>query len=757
MRFSIFLLLLGFLPLFSSAQEEKKTETEDPLEGHSHQGHAFNEGPRQASPLMGNTGLVHLPITTKWNQGQAYFDQGIGQLHGFWYYEAERSFRQILAHDPDCVMAYLGLTMANWENEKRAKEFLAKGAKLLEKATLSPLEKAYFTAHTKLFSEEPKDDKKRRENFLRDLENIILDFPTDLEAKTFYVCRRWQFSRKGIPIQSHVGLDAILEQIFSKSPHHPAHHFAIHLWDNRNHAQALDSAAKLGATAPAIAHMWHMPGHIYSKAKRFHDATWHQQASARIDHAHMQKHLLLPDEIHNYAHNNQWVAQNFTYLGDATAAIEMAKSLLANPRHPKLNTATKGGSSSKYGRSELIKILETFELWPQVIKLSKTQWFEELPAADDDRSRLRLMGLAHFHLSQKDDLNKTIARLDDLHKKALAQQKTDEDKAREKATKDKKNEKDLQKAVKDAGKSSKRSVDALAKILGELRGGLAELNGDKEAAKESLKHVPSEIAKMRRQLALGDLEAAKKSAEKHLSGDAKKTVPLAQAIATFYHCEKEDAAKVREAFEKLRSISSKIELSAPPFARLSPIAKKLGYPTDWRLAHVAAEDLLPRPDLDSLGPVHWTPPAAKPFSLSNQSGKLISLADYHGKPFILVFYLGAGCLHCTEQLTAMADRYSDFEKAKLPILAISTDSVTALKESQENYSKGDIPFPLISNEKKNVFKAYTAHDDFEDQPLHGTFVIDGSGRVLWTDISADPFMDLDFLIKEASRLLQLHR
>lgn len=105
----------------------------------------------------------------------------------------------------------------------------------------------------------------------------------------------------------------------------------------------------------------------------------------------------------------------------------------------------------------------------------------------------------------------------------------------------------------------------------------------------------------------------------------------------------------------------------------------------------------------------------------------------------------------------MADRYADFEKAKLPILAISTDSVADLKKSQENYSKGTIPFPLVSDEKKNVFKAYTAHDSFEGQPLHGTFVIDPKGRVLWNDISADPFMDLDFLIKEASRLLELHR
>ena len=105
----------------------------------------------------------------------------------------------------------------------------------------------------------------------------------------------------------------------------------------------------------------------------------------------------------------------------------------------------------------------------------------------------------------------------------------------------------------------------------------------------------------------------------------------------------------------------------------------------------------------------------------------------------------------------MADQYADFEKAGLPILAISTDTVEDLKKSQDNYTKGEMPFPLVSDVQKEVFRQYTAHDDFEEQPLHGTFVLDGKGRMLWSDISADPFMDLDFLIAEAKRLLSLHQ
>jgi hypothetical protein len=42
------------------------------------------------------------------------------------------------------------------------------------------------------------------------------------------------------------------------------------------------------------------------------------------------------------------------------------------------------------------------------------------------------------------------------------------------------------------------------------------------------------------------------------------------------------------------------------------------------------------------------------------------------------------------------------------------------------------------------------------QPLHGRFLIDTNGKVLWQDISADPFDDPVFLQKEALRLLPLH-
>jgi hypothetical protein len=37
--------------------------------------------------------------------------------------------------------------------------------------------------------------------------------------------------------------------------------------------------------------------------------------------------------------------------------------------------------------------------------------------------------------------------------------------------------------------------------------------------------------------------------------------------------------------------------------------------------------------------------------------------------------------------------------------------------------------------------------------LHGTFLIDGRGRVRWQDICYEPFTEVDFLLKESMRLL----
>jgi alkyl hydroperoxide reductase subunit AhpC len=99
-------------------------------------------------------------------------------------------------------------------------------------------------------------------------------------------------------------------------------------------------------------------------------------------------------------------------------------------------------------------------------------------------------------------------------------------------------------------------------------------------------------------------------------------------------------------------------------------------------------------------------------------------------------------------------RIEDHADAGISIVAVSTDSAEGLQKTLAKSSPGSpFAFPLVSNERLDVFKAYRAFDDFEQMPLHGTFLIDGDGLVRWQDISYEPFKETGFLLGESKRLL----
>ncbi len=149
LSFFVSVTLAGVVVLAQEDAEETKVEV---LAGHSAHGEAFNEGPRQAAQFMGNTGNVHFPVSTESREVQEFFDQGIGQLHGFWYLEAERSFRHAAALDPSCAMTYWGMAMANVKNRDRAKGFVQEAVDRKEAAT--PRERQWIESLERFYLEE---------------------------------------------------------------------------------------------------------------------------------------------------------------------------------------------------------------------------------------------------------------------------------------------------------------------------------------------------------------------------------------------------------------------------------------------------------------------------------------------------------------------------------------------------------------------------------------------------------------------------
>lgn len=873
------------------------------LAGHSLHGEVFNEGPRQAAERLPGTGEVDFPVSTAEPLAQKYFNQGVGQLHGFWYFEAERSFRQAAAIDSHCAMFHWGMAMANLKNPTRALKFVAEANERLEGAT--PREKKWIEAVERFCTTKDGEGKeisaeKRAQQYTLELEEVIFLQPDDLEAKAFLVGHLWENQRRELATVSHVAINALLQQIFDVAPMHPAHHYRIHLWDQRDAKQALASAAMAGPSAPGVAHMWHMPGHIYAALNRHQDAVWQMEASARVDHRHMMRYGVLPDQIHNYAHNNEWLSRNLIKVGRVEAALELADNMLSLPRHPQYNTGEKG--SGRYGRQRSLGALTSYRMWEALLQRADRIFWDASTVPERQWEKWQHVGMAAAYLQREEGVQTALTALQDalddsVQRQAEEVQEAEQaakakeaaaaaeaEKAAAEAAEKAAAEADEKAAVAEAEKAAAEAAEKAAaeavpvqseskeSETKESKEGAADGNAEGDAATSSTggaragrrrgrSELGQEIESLRKAVAsihavqaavggrwdealelaekasgLDDLvkaewrmaagrereawEAVNREVDKRpndvvplavkvflahewlkrkslSSSTAAEAVAEAVAVAVAVadaeseaeaeavadavveaEAEAEVAAEaevvaeaeagteasaedlpvtwesLRADFERLRQLACLGDLQAPLLARLSEVASGLELPSDWRLPYVEAADVGERPVLDSLGPAHWTPVSAPPLVVWNAAGEETRPLESTGKAKLVMFYLGFGCLHCMEQLQKISPQAEAFAAQGVELVAVSSESLELLQQGLQNFDQ-TVTFPLYADRDLESFRAFRCYDDFESQPLHGTFLLGPDGRVLWQDIGHEPFMDVDFLLGEVPRLLQV--
>jgi peroxiredoxin len=216
----------------------------------------------------------------------------------------------------------------------------------------------------------------------------------------------------------------------------------------------------------------------------------------------------------------------------------------------------------------------------------------------------------------------------------------------------------------------------------------------------------------------------------------------------------EKSEKLQEVVEKLKPLAARAEQGIAAVDRLKSLLVEKGIVVDWNFRVKEPSDVGERPNLDTLGPFRWAPSNAPIWHAINSESKLVTSKQYAGKPYIAILYLGSGCLHCVEQLSLISPKIQDFKNLGIELVAISTEDVDQLRMGIANFDK-PIHTPLLTNVEQDTFKGFRAYDDFEGQPLHGTFLVDAKGRILWQDIGHEPFMEIDFLIQESERLLRI--
>jgi peroxiredoxin Q/BCP len=137
---------------------------------------------------------------------------------------------------------------------------------------------------------------------------------------------------------------------------------------------------------------------------------------------------------------------------------------------------------------------------------------------------------------------------------------------------------------------------------------------------------------------------------------------------------------------------------------------------------------------------------APAFKCADETGKVISLSKFAGKPVVLYFYPKDDTPGCTVEACDFRDSLQRLKAAGVTVLGVSRDSGVS---HQKFKTKHGLNFPLLADVDGKVCEAYGA---WQEKSLYGrkfmgivrcTFLIDSSGKIaaLWPKVKVAGHVD----------------
>ena len=308
---------------------------------------------RAGAPLFDGMGDHHHPISTSDPDAQRYFDQGLTIDFAFNHAESVRSFRAAQRLDPECAMCYWGEALALGPNinvtsngkvvmsdEDRVAAYAAirKARELKDGAT--DKERDYIDALATRYNGDPSTPREPLDEAYAEAMRVLYEkYPDDddvasLFAESLMNTMPWDYwvdADNPKPRTVEV-LDA-LETVLARTPDHP---MAIHLYIHAVEAsskpeRAEDPADTLANLVPGAGHLVHMPGHIYWRVGRYHDASEANVRAAAVDESYIEQcnaqgfypAMYYPHNIHFL-----WAASSME--GRSEVALDAARRVAAN-------------------------------------------------------------------------------------------------------------------------------------------------------------------------------------------------------------------------------------------------------------------------------------------------------------------------------------------------------------------------------------------------------------------------------------------
>lgn len=304
------------------------------------------DGERTA-PLFENMGSHHHAITTKSEEAQKFFDQGLILVYGFNHAEAVRSFKEAARLDPECAMCFWGWGLALGPNINKpmdegdvpeAHEAAMKALDLARAGHASPVEKSLIEALAKRYPEKGLEDRSERDKAFADaMRETSAEFPEDLDAATLFAesvmdLMPWDYyEENGEPKPATVEVIGTLEKVIQRDENHPgAIHYYIHAVEASSTPERAEAGAdRLRSLVPGAGHLVHMPSHIYLRVGRYDDAVAANVRAAAADESYIDQcnaQGFYPALY--YPHNIHFLWFSATLEGRSQMAIDASRRLV---------------------------------------------------------------------------------------------------------------------------------------------------------------------------------------------------------------------------------------------------------------------------------------------------------------------------------------------------------------------------------------------------------------------------------------------
>lgn len=225
----------------------------------------------QPPRLMEGLGNLSHRVTTRNPQAQAYYEQGLRCWHSYVAPLSNKlgagvNFQHAANLDPDCAMAYWGLSFCVQDNDVMSKLAAANRALELALKNGNDKERRFCAARVLELS-----GKEKREQCLDTIDAAIAAYPDDVEL--------WIWRGKiytGYNLGGNVVTECLPYQIaaYQMHPEHPApNHELIHGYERIDRpALGWRHTEGFRASAPNMPHANHMQGHLAMRLGRWQEA-----------------------------------------------------------------------------------------------------------------------------------------------------------------------------------------------------------------------------------------------------------------------------------------------------------------------------------------------------------------------------------------------------------------------------------------------------------------------------------------------------